>query len=274
MGTRLRVTALEVRDHPDAVVRGFPIAEVVILARTEPIEVEGPDNLRIEWSGDLGLSRDLGPNPEFSGRLKTTFAPGAHAVTATGAAGGSSVTVRVWQSETEVVNGPAFDITAEPQMPVITAQVRIIGPVTATFNEWTCSVFFAAADDCSNVPHFGEINSDEFNQVGGEQFTPTLDKVRGRHVFFTVRFTIGGLSIEQFAFAGIRGTNPQRSAVQAALPHDTLRQIACRESGQRQFDAPADGGVGNCPLIVAIVSVESGSCKSLIRLPITFGIGG
>ena len=31
MGTRLRVTALEVRDHPDAVVRGFPIAEVVIL---------------------------------------------------------------------------------------------------------------------------------------------------------------------------------------------------------------------------------------------------
>ena len=112
MGTRLRVTALEVRDHPDAVVRGFPIAEVVILARTEPIEVEGPDDLHIEWSGDLGLSPDLGPNPEFSGRLKTTFAPGAHAVTATGAAGGSSVTVRVWQSETEVVNGPAFDITA------------------------------------------------------------------------------------------------------------------------------------------------------------------
>jgi hypothetical protein len=37
MGTRLRVTALEVRDHPDAVVRANPIAEVVILARTEPI---------------------------------------------------------------------------------------------------------------------------------------------------------------------------------------------------------------------------------------------
>jgi hypothetical protein len=146
------------------------------------------------------------------------------------------------------VNGPAFDITAEPQMPVITAQVRIIGPVTATFNEWTCSVFFAGADDCSNMPHFGEINFDEFTQVGGEQFTPSFDEVRGRTVSFSVRFTIGGLSIEAFAFAGIRGTNPQRSAAQAALPHDTLRQIACRESGQRQFDAPADGGVGNCPL--------------------------
>ena len=35
MGTRLRVTALKVRDHPDAVVRGLPIAEVVILARTD-----------------------------------------------------------------------------------------------------------------------------------------------------------------------------------------------------------------------------------------------
>ena len=77
MGTRLRVTELEIRFHPDAVVRADPIAEVVIRARTEPIAVEGPDNLRIEWSGDLGLSPDLGPNPEFSGRLATTFAPGA-----------------------------------------------------------------------------------------------------------------------------------------------------------------------------------------------------
>ena len=77
MGTRLRVTALEVRDHPDAVVRGFPIAGVVILAGTEPIEVEGPAGAGGAWSGDLGLSPDLGPNPEFSGRLATTFAPGA-----------------------------------------------------------------------------------------------------------------------------------------------------------------------------------------------------
>lgn len=99
MGTRLRVTELEIRFHPDAVVRADPIAEVVIRARTEPIEVEGPDNLRIEWSGDLGLSPDLGPNPEFSGRLATTFAAGAHTVTATGAAGGSSVTVRVWRNQ-------------------------------------------------------------------------------------------------------------------------------------------------------------------------------
>ena len=47
----------------------------------------------------MGLSPDLGPNPEFSGRLATTFAAGAHTVTATGAAGGSSVTVRVWRNQ-------------------------------------------------------------------------------------------------------------------------------------------------------------------------------
>ena len=70
MGTILRVTELNVRDHPDAVVPAG--AEVIIVARTEPIEVEGPSNLNIEWSGDLGL------NPEINGSLlETRFAPGA-----------------------------------------------------------------------------------------------------------------------------------------------------------------------------------------------------
>jgi hypothetical protein len=132
---------------------------------------------------------------------------------------------------------------------IITARVRIIGPVTAIFNEWTCTVHFAGADDCPNVPHFGVINNDlELTQAGGEQFTPSFDKVRGRSVSFSVRFTVEGQTVEDFAFASILGTNTQRSEVQAALPHDTLRRIACRESGQRQFDAPADGGVSFCPL--------------------------
>ena len=117
----------------------------------------------------MGLSPDLGPNPEFSTRLATSFAPGAHTVTATGAAGGSSVTVRVWRSETEVVNGPEFAITDELQMPVITARVRIIGPVTATFREWRCSVFFSTVDGvvCPNAP-LGVINDDlKLTQEGG-----------------------------------------------------------------------------------------------------------
>jgi hypothetical protein len=92
VGTVLRVTNVEVRNHPDAIVRGFAAdAEVVIFARPEPVEVEGPDDLRIEWNGDLGL------NPEINGNsLETRFAPGAHTVTATGLGGSSSVTVKVW----------------------------------------------------------------------------------------------------------------------------------------------------------------------------------
>src|SRR6185295_6405334 len=42
----------------------------------------------------------------------------------------------------------------------------------------------------------------------------------------------------------IRGTNPAKSAIQGALPHDVLRQIACQESQQRQFASAMDP----CPL--------------------------
>ena len=256
MGTILRVTELEVLDVPNAVVR--PGALLDIVARTEDVEVQGPDNLQIEWSGDLGVDPKIN-----GGSLNTRFVQvGAHTVTAKGAAGGNSVTVRVWRSEASVAQGGEFAITDEPQMPVITAQLQIIGPVTATINDWTCDVEFVGADDCRNIPNFGVINSDEFVQAGGDQFRPRFDKVRGRSVSFAVNFTVEGQPNEEFAFATIKGTNPQRSDVQRELgdPRDAelkafakhyksvLSRIACRESGQRQFDAEADGGVSKCPL--------------------------
>jgi hypothetical protein len=81
MGTVFRVIKLEVLDHPNAVVRAGELVDIV--ARTEDVEVDGPDNLQIEWSGDLSL------NPKINGgTLETSFAPGEHTVTATGAAGG------------------------------------------------------------------------------------------------------------------------------------------------------------------------------------------
>jgi hypothetical protein len=259
MGTILRVTELEVLDVPNAVVR--PGALLDIVARTEDVEVQGPDNLQIEWSGDLGVDPKIN-----GGSLNTRFVQvGAHTVTATGAAGGNSVTVRVWRSEASVAQGGEFAVSDEPQMPVITAQLQIIGPVTATINDWTCDVEFVGADDCRNIPNFGVINNDlEVVQAGGNQFTPSFDKVRGRSVSFTVNFTVEGQLNEEFAFATIKGTNPQRSDVQRELGDprgaddelkafakrykSVLSRIACRESGQRQFDAEADGGVSGCPL--------------------------
>ena len=153
MGTILRVTELEVRDHPHDVVRAN--ASVAIVARTESVEVEGPTDLHIEWSGGLGASPHINGNT-----LHTAFAPGVHPVTATAAAGGSSVTVRAWQSETDMVNGPDFALTDDPGMPTISAHLRITGPVAATFDAWRCRVRFAGADDCPNVPHFEVINDD------------------------------------------------------------------------------------------------------------------
>jgi hypothetical protein len=47
MGTILRVTELEVREHPDAVVPAH--REVVIVARTEPVEIEGPSNRLFQY---------------------------------------------------------------------------------------------------------------------------------------------------------------------------------------------------------------------------------
>jgi hypothetical protein len=105
MGTVLRVTDVEVPDHPDAVVHAN--ARLVIVARTAPIAVEGPSNLDIEWGGDLGLSPDINGNI-----LETRFPSGAHPVTTTGLGGGSSVTVRAWEADTEVVNGLEFPMTA------------------------------------------------------------------------------------------------------------------------------------------------------------------
>ena len=251
MGTILRVTELEVLSHPDAVVRAFgEDVRVAVDARTVAVEVEGPDNHRIDWSGDLGLAPDIGPNPQDDARLLTRYAPGAHTVTAAGLAGGRSVTLRVWRSETEVVNGPEFVITGEPTMPVVTARTRISGSVTAAFNEWRCRVFFLGdLVFCPNIPHFDMFNDDlEVTQEGGAEFTPSFETVRGTSVSFEISFTVEGQASGDSAGARILGTNPKRSEIQAALPHNTLRQIACRESGQRQFDAPADGGVSECPL--------------------------
>jgi len=241
MGQALRVTDLKVQGHPNAVVPAGE--EVVIFATTEPVEAHGPTDLNIEWGGDLGS------NPRFSGSLETSFAAGAHTVTAKGRAGGISLTVRAWQAEVEVVNGLRFAISDKPKMPVIAARLRVTGPVATSINDWTCSVRFSSADDCHNIPTFGVINDDlELTQTGGDQFAPRFDKVRGRDVNFRVRFLIQGEPQEAFAVAGISGTNPQRSEVHRQLRRNALLRIACRESGQRQFDAAPNGGVSACPL--------------------------
>ena len=64
------------------------------------------------------------------------------------------------------------------------------------------------------------------------------------------------------ATATIHAVNPQKTDIQAELPNNALRRIACKESEFRQFDAPADGGTGSCPLFgpggrVGIMQVDA-----------------
>ena len=84
---------------------------------------------------------------------------------------------------------------------------------------------------------------------GGEQITLNFNNlIRGGDLGIGVRGTINGCEVGDGTSAVIHGTNPQRSDIHAALPHDAMRRIACKESGQRQFNAPPDGGTDRCPL--------------------------
>jgi len=133
-------------------------------------------------------------------------------------------------------------------MPVITGTAIFEGG-SGTVSGWEVSVDFRA-DDC---PPFGPkdlTTSFKFSPNGGNEVTTDSfgSVVRGGDIGFLAKGTVDGCSVTGFGGAGLVGTNPQRTDVQASLPHHTLQRIACRESGQRQFDAPPDGGTAFCPL--------------------------
>jgi outer membrane protein OmpA-like peptidoglycan-associated protein/peptidoglycan hydrolase-like protein with peptidoglycan-binding domain len=157
-----------------------------------------------------------------------------------------------------------FAITDAPRMPAINAEARIVGitpdPTPSAAFEWTAQIRFDART-CVFGPN-RQINPPDIVQtVVGGRFTPNFTSIRGGELTLIVRASIGGQILEART-TGLRiaGTNPQRVDVQQALPHATLRRIACQESsstrrhrahpfaGQRQFDAPPNGGVSDCPL--------------------------
>jgi hypothetical protein len=153
---------------------------------------------------------------------------------------------KVAKLEMNVPPGPIngrYAITAEPRMPVITATA------SAFASEWDVSVGFVA-NDC---PPFGPQDLRTIFRVsrtGGNNITTDFfgDVVRGGSISFVAKGTVNGCPVSAQGGAGLVGTNPKQTDIQAALPHTTLRRIACKESGQRQFDAPPNGGTGFCPL--------------------------
>lgn len=184
------------------------------------------------------------------------FPPGIKVITASLDGSSLSVTVIGLEADVEIELEPdpadgRYVITAEPRMQpsVVTARaVGIGGPISVL--EWSVTVGIGDFHDCPpNGPRDLDTTVDLSPTGGGEQITINLENViRGGGIFFSVRGTVNGCELLRFGSGGIDGTNPQQSDIQAALPHDALRRIACKESGQRQFDAPPNGGTGFCPL--------------------------
>ncbi|HKX32490.1 MAG TPA: hypothetical protein VJ302_32690 [Blastocatellia bacterium] len=136
-------------------------------------------------------------------------------------------------------------------MPIINAQARIVGitpdPTPTTQFTWTVQIRFQAANCPSGK---ARAIDDQFQivSVGGEA-TITFPRFRGGELTLIVSadFSTDEL-ISQTRGLKIRGTNPLRSELNAALGSLTLQKMAAHESSQRQFRAAANGGASECPL--------------------------
>jgi hypothetical protein len=166
----------------------------------------------------------------------------------------ATVTRKVAEIEIELDPPPVnqiYVITAEPRMPSIFAKAAGVGgPISGL--QWTVSINnFTIFDPPCAPPAPTNLSANfAFSPThGGQQITLDFNNlIRGGQLSIAVRGTVNGCEVAGGTGAAIHGTNPQRSDIQAALPHDTLRRIACKESLQRQFNAPPDGGIDRCPL--------------------------
>lgn len=150
-----------------------------------------------------------------------------------------------------------FVISPEPAMPVIHARAQIIGmnpdPTATTDFEWTAKIRFDSAG-CEHGHNSGGtsrvIEGPVLSEkVVGGSWMAEFPAIRGGELSFAVKANING-ECWQAESRGLRieAMNPRCSDLLAALTHDTLRRIACHESGLRQFRAARDGGQGACPL--------------------------
>jgi hypothetical protein len=179
--------------------------------------------------------------------------------------------------EIQIVLDPPPDnryvIDEIPAMPIIQGKAKVINVTpdptpTATFmwtinlrinkiNPSTCEASSEVSYDTSIVQSSETIADDLFTM----QFI-NPNAFRGGRLKLTATATVDGeeLNGETPSNLRIEGTNPQRASIQteidlkvptdgfsglqAADIQDVLKRIGCQESGQRQFKASADGGIG------------------------------
>jgi hypothetical protein len=154
------------------------------------------------------------------------------------------------------VDGTTFDIApgtaaTGPQMPVIQAEVRFNGlspdpTATATF-QWLVSIEFQCSD-CRNGPARKISDQFGFTTIGGIA-NINFPRVRGGQLTIAVSVDLPAQSFStQTNEIHVRGVNPPVDEINAACGNRIVAQMVMHESGGRQFNAPRDGGVSECPL--------------------------
>lgn len=155
------------------------------------------------------------------------------------------VSWRLAEVTLELVPPPPYVITATPQMPSISVIAHSAGGSASglTLQARVMSTFH----DCPphQPVHLDTVFEVPIGPGGSLDFG---DVIRGSVVVVSASGMINGCDVSASVSGGMDGTNPLRTDIGAALPHETLRRIACKESGQRQFDALPNGGHDFCPL--------------------------
>jgi hypothetical protein len=153
-------------------------------------------------------------------------------------------------------DGTTFDIApgtaaTGPQMPVIQAEACFQGldpdpTATATF-QWVVGIQFQCSD-CKNG-RAREINDQfGFTTIGGKA-SIKFPRLRGGRLTISVSVDLPAQSFStQTNELHIRGVNPPVDEINAACGNEIVQKMVMHESGCRQFNAPRDGGVSECPL--------------------------
>lgn len=161
-----------------------------------------------------------------------------------------------------------YVIDVTPEMPEVTARARVVGvspdPTPETTFTWTASLAIDERQPPREV-RFDDDLEPGLTTLGEELYTLTLkddSQIRGGRLGLTVTATVDGeeLTGELPPGVTVEGTNPARSAIQSSIDdqtpangfprlaagdlRDALKRMACQESGQRQFRAAANGGIG------------------------------
>lgn len=225
-------------------------------------------NLTYKWDfGDGSSSTDQNPTHTYTtaNAYKPTVTVTCDSCTNTqnGEIDVNVVQIQITSPCTDTPQLCSISGAAPPAMPTINGiSAMVVGvnpdPTSQTSFDWTAQVT-EVGGDCNHDQGTTITAPAITATVVGGQFTPDFAGTYGGALYggqfqLTATAMIGGQT-----FTGdtkqqpnnddehILGTNPDSATLMAAFPHNTLRAIACQETGGLQFVADSSGVANACP---------------------------